>query len=81
MSELKNIVEYLKEKNAYGEVKGRKMWVDFARTNVSYKIRKYVFHNFLLIGFIVYLFIYILFTIIEFAIEWKHQVKNFVLCM
>ncbi|GBP13806.1 hypothetical protein EVAR_8022_1 [Eumeta japonica] len=32
MKELKGIVEYIKDRKAYGETKGRKMWVDYANS-------------------------------------------------
>lgn len=35
MKELKGIVEYLTEHNAYSEVRARKMWMDYASTGVS----------------------------------------------
>lgn len=36
MKEMKAIVDYLTERGAYGEIKGRKMWMDFERSKVSY---------------------------------------------
>lgn len=36
MREMKQIVEYLTEQKAYSEIRGRKMWVEFANLQVSY---------------------------------------------
>lgn len=36
MREMKTIVEYLTEHKVYSEIRGRKMWMDFANSNVSY---------------------------------------------
>ncbi|KAG6451177.1 uncharacterized protein LOC115444220 isoform X2 [Manduca sexta] len=35
MKEMKNIVTYLIEHQAYGEIRGRKMWVDYANSNAT----------------------------------------------
>ncbi|XP_052743586.1 uncharacterized protein LOC112055705 [Bicyclus anynana] len=35
MKEMKAIVEYLTEHRAYGEIKGRKMWMDLASSNIT----------------------------------------------
>lgn len=34
MREMKSIVDYLTEHRAFSEIKGRKMWVDFANSKV-----------------------------------------------
>lgn len=38
MREMKQIVQYLTERNAYAELRGRKMWVEFASSQVSYMV-------------------------------------------
>ncbi|CAG9795627.1 unnamed protein product [Diatraea saccharalis] len=35
MKEMKTIVEYLVEHRAYGEIKGRKMWIDFSNSQLT----------------------------------------------
>lgn len=37
MKEMRAIVEYLEERKAYSEVRGRKMWMDYASSGVSYR--------------------------------------------
>lgn len=34
MKEMKNILEYIKRKDAYSEVKGRRFWIEYANSGV-----------------------------------------------